>query len=76
MLTYGIPLHYYVDSLRVFHFVQVKDSVWRMAGGGLGQLIPPSTMMTMYVMIAQQSVGKLFMRGVVPGLILSAIYCT
>ena len=29
MLTYGIPLRYYVDSLRVFRFVQTRDSVWR-----------------------------------------------
>jgi hypothetical protein len=29
MLTYGIPLRYYVDSLRVFRFVQKRDSVWR-----------------------------------------------
>jgi len=29
MLTYGIPLCYYVDSLRVFRFVQGRDSVWR-----------------------------------------------
>lgn len=27
--TYGIPLRYYVDSLRVFRFVQVRDSFWR-----------------------------------------------
>jgi len=26
---YGIPLRYYVDSLRVFRFVQGRDSVWR-----------------------------------------------
>jgi len=29
MLTYGIPLRYYVDSLRVFRFVQERDSIWR-----------------------------------------------
>jgi len=29
MYTYGIPLRYYVDSLRVFRFVQGRDSVWR-----------------------------------------------
>lgn len=29
MLTYGIPLRYYVDSLRVFRFVQSRDSFWR-----------------------------------------------
>jgi len=29
MLNYGIPLRYYVDSLRVFRFVQGRDSFWR-----------------------------------------------
>jgi len=27
--AYGIPLRYYVDSLRVFRFVQGRDSIWR-----------------------------------------------
>lgn len=29
MQTYGIPFRYYVDSLRVFRFVQGRDSIWR-----------------------------------------------
>jgi transposase len=29
MQTYGIPLSYYVDNLRVFRFVQYRDSFWR-----------------------------------------------
>lgn len=29
MQTYGLPLKYYVDNLRVFRFVQNRDSVWR-----------------------------------------------
>ena len=29
METYGLPLSYYVDNLRVFRFVQNRDSVWR-----------------------------------------------
>lgn len=29
MRAYGIPLQYYVDSLRVFRFVQGRDSFWR-----------------------------------------------
>lgn len=29
MEVYGIPLRYYVDSLRVFRFVQKRDSFWR-----------------------------------------------
>jgi hypothetical protein len=27
--TFGVPLRYYVDSLRVFRFVQGRDSFWR-----------------------------------------------
>ena len=29
IMTYGLPLRYYVDSLRVFRFVQGRDSFWR-----------------------------------------------
>ena len=29
MKTYGLPLRYYVDNLRVFRFVQERNSLWR-----------------------------------------------
>jgi hypothetical protein len=29
IMSYGLPLRYYVDSLRVFRFVQGRDSFWR-----------------------------------------------
>lgn len=29
MQTFGLPLRYYVDNLRVFRFVQYRDSIWR-----------------------------------------------
>ena len=29
MQTFGLPLRYYVDSLRIFRFVQGRDSFWR-----------------------------------------------
>ena len=45
-----------------------------MAGGALGQLIPPSTMFIMFSMLSRKSIGHLFMGGVIPGLIQSAIY--
>jgi tripartite ATP-independent transporter DctM subunit len=45
-----------------------------MAGGALGQLIPPSVMFIFYGMLSRQSVGKLFMGGVIPGLISSGIF--
>jgi C4-dicarboxylate transporter, DctM subunit len=44
------------------------------AAGGLGILIPPSTIFIVYGILVQQSIGKLFIAGVIPGLILSAIF--
>jgi len=47
-----------------------------MSGGVLGTLIPPSIPMILYSLYARQSVGKMFAGGVIPGMILSAFYCT
>ena len=46
------------------------------AGGTLGILIPPSIPMILYGAITDQSVGKLFMSGVVPGVILTIMFIT
>ena len=40
----------------------------------LGMLIPPSVMLIIYAFVAEQSVGAMFLAGVVPGLLLSAAY--
>ena len=42
-------------------------------GGTLGILIPPSIPMIIYGDVVEVSVGKLFMAGVVPGLVLTVI---
>ena len=44
------------------------------AGGSLGMLIPPSTMMILYGVLNQVSIGHLFIGGVIPGLIISALF--
>ncbi|WP_108610696.1 TRAP transporter large permease [Aminobacter sp. MSH1] len=44
------------------------------AGGTLGILIPPSTVLLIYGLIAQQSVARLFMAALVPGLVLTFLY--
>ena len=44
------------------------------AGGTLGILIPPSIPMILYGAITGESVGKLFMSGVVPGIVLTIIF--
>jgi tripartite ATP-independent transporter DctM subunit len=44
------------------------------AGGALGQLIPPSAMMIIYSLLANESVGRMFLGGIFPGLILSGLF--
>lgn len=44
------------------------------AGGTLGILIPPSTAFIIYGIIAEQSIGKLLLAGILPGILLTALY--
>lgn len=44
------------------------------AGGTLGILIPPSTGFILYAILTQQSIGRLFLGGVLPGLLLMALF--
>jgi tripartite ATP-independent transporter DctM subunit len=44
------------------------------AGGTLGAMLPPSTVLAVYAVITQQDIGKLFMAGVLPGLLAMAMY--
>ncbi|AEF94258.1 TRAP dicarboxylate transporter, DctM subunit [Desulfotomaculum nigrificans CO-1-SRB] len=43
------------------------------AGGTLGILIPPSVTMVVFGVVAEESIGKLFMGGLLPGLLLTAV---
>ena len=46
-----------------------------LAGAGtLGFLIPPSLIMIVYAILAEVSIGKMFMAGIFPGLLLAGIY--
>ena len=44
------------------------------AGGSLGILIPPSTIFIVYGIMTEQSVGKLFLAGVMPGLLMTLLF--
>ncbi|MBQ7190827.1 MAG: TRAP transporter large permease [Kiritimatiellae bacterium] len=45
------------------------------AGGGLGMLIPPSVVFIVYGILTEQSIGKLFVAGVLPGLLIAGLFC-
>ncbi len=44
------------------------------AGGSLGILIPPSVIFIVYGILTEQSIGKLFVAGVLPGILLSLLF--
>ena len=62
-------------SMRKFGY---KDSLaaGAIAGGGtLGILIPPSTIMVIYGIITETNIGKVFVAGILPGLIATTLLC-
>jgi tripartite ATP-independent transporter DctM subunit len=52
-----------------------KIAMGSLAGAGtLGFLIPPSLIMIVYAILAEVSIGKMFMAGILPGLLLASVY--
>jgi C4-dicarboxylate transporter, DctM subunit len=45
------------------------------AGGTLGILIPPSVIMVIYGIMTETSIGKLFIAGIIPGLVATLLLC-
>ncbi len=44
------------------------------AGGTLGILIPPSTGFIIYALLTEESIGQLFLAGVLPGILLTGLF--
>jgi tripartite ATP-independent transporter DctM subunit len=57
---------------RKYNKVMVTGAI--QAGGALGILIPPSVEMIVFALIARLSVGRMFMGGVFPGLLLASFF--
>lgn len=45
------------------------------AGGTLGILIPPSVTLILYGIASEESIGKLFAAGIVPGIVIAILFC-
>jgi tripartite ATP-independent transporter DctM subunit len=63
-----------LPEMRKYHY---KDSLAAgvvAAGGSLGILVPPSVVFIIYGIMTEQSIGKLFMAGIVPGILLAGLF--
>ena len=61
-------------EMRRFGYPQSVAAGTIAAGGTLGAMFPPSTVLVVYGIITEQDIGKLFMAGVMPGLLAVCLY--
>jgi tripartite ATP-independent transporter DctM subunit len=58
------------------HGYNRKFALGTVAGSSiLGMLIPPSVLMVVYGVLVDESIGRLFVAGIMPGILLTTIYC-
>ena len=58
-----------LPSMRRFSYPDALSTASIAAGGTLGILIPPSVILVFYGILTQQDIGRLFLAGIIPGLI-------
>lgn len=64
-----------VPEMRRFGYT-ARFSVGVVAGSSvLGMLIPPSALLIIYAIVTEQSVGHMFLAGIIPGIVLAVAYC-
>lgn len=61
-------------EMRRYGYPQTFSTGVIAAGGTLGAMLPPSTVLAVYGIITQQDIGKLFVAGVLPGLLAISMY--
>ncbi|MBP6019658.1 MAG: TRAP transporter large permease [Burkholderiaceae bacterium] len=62
-------------SMRKFDYDDGFAASTLAAGGTLGILIPPSTFMVLYGIMTETSIAKVFIAGIVPGILAALLFC-
>src|SRR5436190_10222806 len=62
-------------SMKKFGYADYLSTGAIAAGGTLGILIPPSTIMVIYGIMTETNIGKLFAAGVLPGILATVLLC-
>jgi len=63
-----------VPEMDQYHYSKKLSAGITAVGGTLGSLIPPSVTLIVFGMITEQSIGKLFLAAIIPGLIISSFF--
>ncbi len=62
-------------SMQRYHYKDDLATGAIAAGGTMGILIPPSVIMVIYGIMTETSIGKLFIAGIIPGLMATVLLC-
>jgi C4-dicarboxylate transporter DctM subunit len=63
-----------LPEMRRYHYADSLSTGSIAAGGTLGILIPPSIIFVLYGIMTEQSIGKLLLAGILPGLVLTVLF--
>ncbi len=68
MATVGIP------EMKRYGYSNTLAAGSVASGGGLGMIMPPSVVLIVYGVLTEQSIGALFMAGIIPSLVLTVLF--
>ena len=68
MATVGLP------EMKRFKYSDELAAGSVASGGGLGMIMPPSVVLIVYGILTEQSIGKLFVAGIIPALLVTVLF--
>ncbi|MFO7598635.1 MAG: TRAP transporter large permease [Candidatus Desulfacyla sp.] len=68
MATVGLP------EMRRFNYADELATGAVASGGGLGMIMPPSVVLIVYGVLTEQSIGKLFVAGILPAFLVTILF--
>ncbi len=68
MATVGMP------EMRRFNYADELSAGSVASGGGLGMIMPPSVVLIIYGILTEQSIGKLFVAGIIPAVLVTILF--
>ncbi len=68
MATVGLP------EMKRYNYADELSCGSVASGGGLGMIMPPSVVLIVYGVLTEQSIGALFVAGVLPALLMTALF--